>query len=161
MHGLPGHPETLGDLGYRDAIKDLQNGPVSLLDHVQLPKHERERHKSSGATVSHIKRSRAQAADLGVSQFGWQRVGLLQAGLPTHVRHFAVPTPAVARRPARREVSLGSSSKVVGGASKIARFGVAVVWRWGVGGAYRVGACPAGGLVAGGGQAEGLASPAW
>jgi hypothetical protein len=34
---------------------------IPLLHHVQLPKHERERHRSSGATVSHIKRSRAHA----------------------------------------------------------------------------------------------------
>jgi hypothetical protein len=39
MHRLPGHPETLGDLSDRDAIQDFQHGPVSLLDHVQLPKH--------------------------------------------------------------------------------------------------------------------------
>src|SRR5215471_1836977 len=40
-------------------------GPVMasylLLDHVQLPKHEGERDRSSGATVSHIKRSRSAA----------------------------------------------------------------------------------------------------
>jgi hypothetical protein len=29
-----GHAETLGDLGYRDAIQHLQHGLVSLLDHV-------------------------------------------------------------------------------------------------------------------------------
>ena len=39
VHSLAGHPEPLGDLGYRDAIKDFQHGPISLLDHVQLPKH--------------------------------------------------------------------------------------------------------------------------
>ena len=58
VHCLPGHPITLGDLNNRDTGKDLQHGPVSLLDHIQLPKHERERRASSGATVSHIKRSR-------------------------------------------------------------------------------------------------------
>ena len=39
VHRLAGHPETLSDLGNRNAIKDLKNGTVSLLDHVQLPKH--------------------------------------------------------------------------------------------------------------------------
>jgi hypothetical protein len=57
VHGLPGHSEAFGDLGYRDAIPYLQHGLVSLLDHVHLPKHERECHASSEATVSHIKRS--------------------------------------------------------------------------------------------------------
>jgi hypothetical protein len=60
VHRLPGHPVTLGDLNDRDPGKDLQDSPVSLLDHIQLPKHERERHASSGATVSHIKRSRTR-----------------------------------------------------------------------------------------------------
>jgi hypothetical protein len=32
-------------------------GSHRLLDHIPPPKHERERHSSSGATVSHIKRS--------------------------------------------------------------------------------------------------------
>jgi hypothetical protein len=59
MHRLAGHPIALGDLGHRNPRQDLQHRAVSLLDHVQLPKHERERHRSSGATVSHIKRSRA------------------------------------------------------------------------------------------------------
>jgi hypothetical protein len=58
VHGLPGRPKAFGDLSYRDAIQNLQHGLVSLLDHVQLPKHERECHASSGATMSHIKRSR-------------------------------------------------------------------------------------------------------
>ena len=39
VHRLAGHPEALGDLSYRDAIQDLQHGLVSLLNHVQLPKH--------------------------------------------------------------------------------------------------------------------------
>jgi hypothetical protein len=59
VHGLPGHTVSFGDLDNRSPGQDLHNGAVSLLDHVQLPKHERERHTSSGATVSHIKRSRA------------------------------------------------------------------------------------------------------
>ena len=37
--------------------KDLKNSLVPLLDHAQLPKHERECHASSEATASHIKRS--------------------------------------------------------------------------------------------------------
>jgi hypothetical protein len=59
MHGLPGNAIPLGDLDHRSTGQDLHNGAVSLLDHVQLPKHERECHASNGATVSHIKRSRA------------------------------------------------------------------------------------------------------
>jgi hypothetical protein len=59
VHGLPGDTISLGDLDDRSAGQDLHNGAVSLLDHVQLPKHERECHASSEATVSHIKRSRA------------------------------------------------------------------------------------------------------
>jgi len=39
VHGLPGHPESLGNLGYRNPIQDRQHSPVSLLDHVQLAKH--------------------------------------------------------------------------------------------------------------------------
>jgi hypothetical protein len=59
VHCLPDNAVSFGDLDHRSAGQDLQNGAVSLLDHVQLPKHEWERHPSSGATVSHIKRSRA------------------------------------------------------------------------------------------------------
>jgi hypothetical protein len=59
VHSLPDHAVSLGDLDDRSPRQDLHNGAVSLLDHVQLPKHERECHASSGATVSHIKRSRA------------------------------------------------------------------------------------------------------
>jgi hypothetical protein len=50
VHRLPGHPEPLGHLSDRNAVKDLKNGLVPLLDHVQLPKHERECHASSEAT---------------------------------------------------------------------------------------------------------------
>jgi len=57
VHGLPDDAISFGDLDDRSAGQDLQNGVVSLLDHVQLPKHEWERHASSGATASHIKRS--------------------------------------------------------------------------------------------------------
>src|SRR5260221_13357002 len=39
VHRLPGHPETLGNLSDRNAIKDLKDGAIALLDHVQLPKH--------------------------------------------------------------------------------------------------------------------------
>jgi len=60
VHGLPGDAIPLSDLDDRSPRQDLHNGAVPLLDHVQLPKHERECHASSGATVSHIKRSRAQ-----------------------------------------------------------------------------------------------------
>src|SRR5215472_359440 len=42
--------------------QDVHHGAVSLLDHAQLPQHERERRTSSEATVSHIKRSRARRA---------------------------------------------------------------------------------------------------
>jgi hypothetical protein len=59
MNGLPDDAVSLGDFNHWSPGQDLQNRAVSLLDHVQLPKHERERHRSSGATVSHIKRSRA------------------------------------------------------------------------------------------------------
>ena len=68
MHGLPGNAVTLGDLDDRSPGQDLHNGAVSLLDHVQLPKHERERHTSSGATVSHIKRSRAAVRHLTLGE---------------------------------------------------------------------------------------------
>jgi hypothetical protein len=56
MHGLTDDAISFGDFDDRIPGQDLQNGAISLLDHVQLPKHERERHRSSGATVSHIKR---------------------------------------------------------------------------------------------------------
>ena len=59
MHGLAGHTVSFGDFDDRSAGQDLQHGTVSLPDHVQLPKHERECHASSDAPVSHIKRSRA------------------------------------------------------------------------------------------------------
>jgi hypothetical protein len=55
VHRLPGNAVSLGDLDDRSPGQDLHNGAVSLLDHVQLPKHERERHTSNEATVSHIK----------------------------------------------------------------------------------------------------------
>src|SRR5262249_2599056 len=58
VHGLPDDAVSLGDLDNRSAGQYLHNSAVSLLDHVQLPKHERECRASSGATVSHIKRSR-------------------------------------------------------------------------------------------------------
>ena len=61
VHGLPDHSVSFGDLDDRSPGEDLHNGAVSLLDHVQLLKHERERRASSEATVSHIKRSRATA----------------------------------------------------------------------------------------------------
>jgi len=62
VHRLPDNAVSLGDLNNRSSGQDLQHGTVSLLDHVQLPKHERECHASSEATVSHIKRSRADPA---------------------------------------------------------------------------------------------------
>jgi hypothetical protein len=57
VHGLPGDAIPLGDLDDRSPGQDLHNGAIPLLDHIQLPKHERERHTSNEATVSHIKRS--------------------------------------------------------------------------------------------------------
>ena len=39
VHRLAGHPEPLGDLSDRGAVKDLKHCLVPLLDHVQLPKH--------------------------------------------------------------------------------------------------------------------------
>lgn len=36
---LAGYPEPLRDFSDRSALKDLKDSPVSLLDHVQLPKH--------------------------------------------------------------------------------------------------------------------------
>jgi len=61
VHGLTGHPIPLRHLDHRNPGQDFQHRVIPLLHHVQLPKHERERHRSSGATVSHIKRSRAHA----------------------------------------------------------------------------------------------------
>jgi hypothetical protein len=55
VHRLPSNAMPLGDLDRRKHGQHFRHGPVPLLDHVQLPKHERERHRSSGATVSHIK----------------------------------------------------------------------------------------------------------
>src|SRR5258706_10689922 len=52
-----------GDLDRRNPGQDFQHRPVPLLHHVQLRKHERERHPSSGATVSHIKRNRTSELD--------------------------------------------------------------------------------------------------
>ena len=43
--------------------------PVPLLDDAQLAKHEQERHASSGATVSHIKRSRTNIPILAGENF--------------------------------------------------------------------------------------------
>jgi hypothetical protein len=57
--GLPDNAVSFSDRDDRSPGQDFQNGAVSLLDHVQLPKHDRERRASSGAAVSHIKRSRA------------------------------------------------------------------------------------------------------
>ena len=39
MHRLASHSKALGDFSYRDAIQDLQHGPVSPLDRIQLPTH--------------------------------------------------------------------------------------------------------------------------
>jgi hypothetical protein len=39
VHRLTSHPGPLSNLSYRDAVQDLQNSLVPLLDHVQLPKH--------------------------------------------------------------------------------------------------------------------------
>src|SRR5215831_17352035 len=39
VHRLASHSKALGDFSYRDAIQDLQHGPVSPLDRIQLPKH--------------------------------------------------------------------------------------------------------------------------
>ena len=55
VHGLPCDAVSFGDLDDGSPGQDLHNGAVSLLDHVQLPKHERERRTSSGADPSHIK----------------------------------------------------------------------------------------------------------
>ena len=41
MHALAAHPVPFGDLGHRNPGHDFQHGPVSLLDHAQLPQHER------------------------------------------------------------------------------------------------------------------------
>jgi hypothetical protein len=59
MHSLQ-DAISFGDLDDRSAGHDLQNGAVSLLDHLLLPEHERERHRSNGATLSHIKPTRAE-----------------------------------------------------------------------------------------------------
>jgi hypothetical protein len=42
VHALPADAVTVGYLGHRDSGPDLQDGPVSLLGHTQLPQHERE-----------------------------------------------------------------------------------------------------------------------
>ena len=60
MHRLPGHPEPLGNLVYRDAIQELQHGLVSLLDHVQIPKH--------CGSVAHQTEPKCQASS-GTGQF--------------------------------------------------------------------------------------------
>ena len=39
VHRLAGHPEPLGHLRNRDAVQNLKHSLISLLDHVQLPKH--------------------------------------------------------------------------------------------------------------------------
>src|SRR6266542_3247904 len=44
-------------------------GSHRLLDHIPPPKHERERHASIGATVSHIKRSRTDGRPHGCEDF--------------------------------------------------------------------------------------------
>ena len=49
MHRLPVYPEPLGHLSDRDAVQDLEHGPVPLLDHLQLPK----RCGSAAHQVSH------------------------------------------------------------------------------------------------------------
>jgi hypothetical protein len=67
MHGLPDDAVSFGDFDDRSARQDLQHGTVSLLDHIQFPKHERERRASSEATVLHIKRSRPHLAILSCS----------------------------------------------------------------------------------------------
>ena len=36
---MASHSKALGDFSYRDATQDLQHGPVSPLDRIQLPKH--------------------------------------------------------------------------------------------------------------------------
>ena len=41
VHALAADPIPFGDLGHRNTDADLQHGPVSLLDHAQLPQHER------------------------------------------------------------------------------------------------------------------------
>lgn len=51
MHILPTDAISFRDLGHRNAGHDLENGPVSLLGHAQLPQHERECQASSGADV--------------------------------------------------------------------------------------------------------------
>jgi hypothetical protein len=61
VHRLAGHPETLGNLSDRNAIKDLKDGAISLLDHVQLPQHER--------SVKHQAKSMCKASS-GTAQCG-------------------------------------------------------------------------------------------
>jgi hypothetical protein len=39
VHRLASYPEPLRNLSDRSAVQNLKNGLVSLLDHVQLPKH--------------------------------------------------------------------------------------------------------------------------
>jgi hypothetical protein len=52
MHRLAGHPVSLRDFHDRDAGQDFQHGPVPLLDHVQLPKHDRRGLQASLTVLS-------------------------------------------------------------------------------------------------------------
>jgi len=42
VHALLTHSISLGDLSHRNPGPDLEDGPVSLLGHAQLPQHGRE-----------------------------------------------------------------------------------------------------------------------
>ena len=47
MHTLAADPVSIGDLGHRNTGYYLEYCAVSLLNHTQRPKHERERQASS------------------------------------------------------------------------------------------------------------------
>jgi len=67
VHRLASHSKALGDFSYRDAIQDLQHGPVSPLDRIQLPKHCGGV-ASSEATAVTAGAFRAACARLGIRQ---------------------------------------------------------------------------------------------
>jgi hypothetical protein len=117
VHRLAGHPEPLGHLSDRNAVKNLKNSLVPLLDHVQLPKHERECHPSSEAVVSHIKRSLTWPSAVGMAV----GMGLLRLLYGFKGARLRLP-PGAGR--ARRGIELETRSAVeacVGSASVTTR----------------------------------------
>jgi hypothetical protein len=50
MDRLPGHPEPIGDLSYRQAGLHFQHGAIPLFRHPHLHQHSAECHASSEAS---------------------------------------------------------------------------------------------------------------